>query len=78
MQLCTTNFCLYVALVLQFYTQITFDFARCELQHLFCQRWLHPNPEGVVHYVVGVGQVATDTVVGALQIWLSGEVAGKE
>jgi len=39
---------------------------------------LNTYPEGVVHYVVGVGQVAADAVVGTLHVWLSGEVAGKE
>ena len=63
---------------LTIHTQITLNFTGCELKHLFSQRWLNAYPEGVVHHVVGVGQVAADTVVGALHVWLSGEVAGKQ
>jgi len=63
---------------LTIHTKITFDFIGHKLQHLFRQRWLHPNPEGVIHHIVGVGQVAADAVVGSLHVWLSGEVAGKE
>ena len=63
---------------LTIHTQITLNLTDHKIKHLLCQRWLDTNPEGVVHHVVGVGQVANDTVVGAFHIWLSGEVAGKE
>ncbi len=64
--------------MLNIHTQIPLDFTCCKLQHLFSQRWLNAYPEGVVHHVVGIGQVATDTVVGAFHIWLSGQVPGKQ
>ena len=49
-----------------------------ELQHLFSQRRLHADPEGVVHHVVGIGQVTADTEVGPDHIRLARQVAGKQ
>ena len=39
---------------------------------------MHPNPEGVVHHVVGVGQVTADTVVGPNHIGLTCQIAGEQ
>ena len=60
------------------YTQIRFDLASGKLSHLPRQRRLHPNPEGVVHHIVGIGQVAADTVVGTDHVGLASQVARKQ
>ncbi len=59
------------------YAQVIFNFAGRKFQHLSCQGRLHPNPEGVVHHVVGVRQVAADTIIGTDHIGLAGQIAGK-
>jgi len=58
------------------HTQITFNLLRRKFQHLPCQRRLYADPEGVVHHVVGVGQVAADAVVGPCHTrWVLNELA---
>ena len=63
--------------ILEANAQVRFNLVRHELQHYWRQRGLNPNPESVVHHVVGVGQVAADTVVGPSHVRLACEVAGK-
>ena len=54
------------------HTEITLNLVSRKLQHLFRQRWLNAYPEGVVHYVVGVGQVA-GKIVGSWQLAVKNE-----
>ena len=60
------------------HAEVALNLAGGELHHFFREGGLHPDPEGVVHYVVSVGQVATDPVLGALHVGLAGQVAGKQ
>ena len=39
---------------------------------------MNADPEGVVHHVIGVGQVATDPIVDTDHVGLAGQVAGKQ
>ena len=47
------------------HAEIALDLAGRELQHRPGQRRLHPYPEGVVHHIVGMGQITADPIVGS-------------
>ena len=57
---------------LTIHTQIALNLTGCELHHHFSQRWLDTYPEGVVHHVVGVDQVA-GKIVGSQQLAVGSE-----
>src|SRR6218665_742207 len=54
-----------------------FEFVRDVVQLLLAQRREGAQPEGLVHYYVGVGQLAADTEVAPGHVRLLGQVAGK-
>lgn len=48
------------------------------LQHVFREGGLDADPEGVIHDVIGLGQVAADALVLVLHVGLTAEVASEE
>jgi hypothetical protein len=60
------------------HAEISLDLAGGKFHHLFGERGLYANPEGVVHHVIRIDQVAADAVVGADHVGLASQVAGKQ
>ena len=64
--------------ILEANAQVRFNLVRHELQHYWRQRGLNPNPESVVHHVVGISKIAADAVVSPNHVWLASEVSCKK
>jgi len=63
---------------LEIHAKIRLDFFCRELQHFLGQSRLDAYPESVVHHIIGVAQIAANSVIGVDHVRLTGQVTGEE